>query len=226
MATLKAGTDQREAMDRMYRLTRHIYDLTRKYYLLGRDQLLRQMEVRPGDHVIEIGCGTARNLIGLARLTGQLKPGAHLYGLDASSQMLETAQKKIAGAGLADTISLQVELAENLDFNKTFGLSQPFDVVFFSYSLSIIPTWELALEAGLKNLAPGRTLYIVDFWDQGDLPGWFAGLLKGWLRRFGVYHKPELLARLRSWESQKLGTLKVQSVARRYAYIAEFVKQG
>jgi S-adenosylmethionine-diacylgycerolhomoserine-N-methlytransferase len=82
----------------------------------------------------------------------------------------------------------------------------------------------LALEAGLKNLAPGRTLYIVDFWDQADLPVWFAKILKGWLRRFGVFHKPELLAQLRAWESQNLGTLKVQSVARRYAYIAAFTK--
>ena len=53
-------------MDRMYRMQRYFYDVTRKYYLLGRDQLLEQMEVRAGEHVLEIGCGTARNLIALA----------------------------------------------------------------------------------------------------------------------------------------------------------------
>ena len=43
-------------MDRMYRMQRYFYDVTRKYYLLGRDQLLEQMEVRAGELVLEIGC--------------------------------------------------------------------------------------------------------------------------------------------------------------------------
>ena len=52
-----------EEMDEMYRWTRYVYDFTRKYYLLGRDRLLRDMELHPGNRVLEIGCGKARNLI-------------------------------------------------------------------------------------------------------------------------------------------------------------------
>ena len=58
--------DARVAMDRMYRRQRHIYDLTRKFYLLGRDRLIADLEVAAGDRVCEVGCGTARNLIALA----------------------------------------------------------------------------------------------------------------------------------------------------------------
>ena len=29
-----------QSMDRMYRAQRHIYDLTRKFYLLGRDRMI------------------------------------------------------------------------------------------------------------------------------------------------------------------------------------------
>ncbi len=210
------------AMDRMYRLTRHVYDLSRKYYLLGRDSLLRRMEVKAGDRVLEIGCGTARNLIKLARL----HPDAQLFGLDASRQMLETAQDKVDGAGLAGQITLRPELAENLSHEKTFGLAQPFDAIFFSYSLSMIPTWPQALEAALENIPPGHCLYIVDFWDQSDLPGWFARLLQAWLRLFHVYHRPELLAYLRQWDKESKGTLTLESVARRYAYIAQFRKKA
>ena len=50
-------------MDKVYRRQRHIYNLTRKYYLLGRDRLVRQLRARPPERVVEIGCGTARNLI-------------------------------------------------------------------------------------------------------------------------------------------------------------------
>ena len=45
-------------MDRMYRNQRLIYDATRAYYLLGRDQMLRGLGAGPGDKVLEVGCGT------------------------------------------------------------------------------------------------------------------------------------------------------------------------
>ncbi len=80
-----------EEMDRMYRWTRFVYDLSRKYYLLGRDRLLRQMELAPGDRVLEIGCGTARNLIRLARRRRDVA----CYGLDVSTEMLATARRKV-----------------------------------------------------------------------------------------------------------------------------------
>ena len=51
------------AMDRMYRQQRHVYDVTRRYYLLGRDQLIRRLAPARGRHVLEIGCGTGRNLV-------------------------------------------------------------------------------------------------------------------------------------------------------------------
>ena len=78
-------------MDRVYRRQRHVYDFTRKYYLFGRDRLIRDLALEPGESLVEIGCGTARNLIAIARAY----PGVRLYGLDASSAMLETARAQI-----------------------------------------------------------------------------------------------------------------------------------
>ena len=56
-----------EEMDRMYRLQRYFYDFTRKYYLLGRDRLLREMDLAPGARVLEIGCGTGSDAILMVR---------------------------------------------------------------------------------------------------------------------------------------------------------------
>jgi S-adenosylmethionine-diacylgycerolhomoserine-N-methlytransferase len=209
-----------EEMDRMYRLQRYIYDLTRKYYLLGRDRLLRELEAPAGGRVLEIGCGTARNLIFLARR----RPDLACYGLDASNAMLATAAGKVARAGLADRITLRVCLAEELDAARTFGLAQPFDAAFFSYSLSMIPTWEQAIAAALANLPAGAPLYVVDFWDQGGWPGWFRRLLKGWLDLFHVHFRPELLEHLRELAARGAGTLTIEPVAGRYAYLATFRK--
>ena len=40
----------------------------RKYYLLGRDRLVRELDAKPGDRIVEVGCGTARNLVRAARV--------------------------------------------------------------------------------------------------------------------------------------------------------------
>jgi len=207
-------------MDRMYRRQRYIYDLTRKYYLLGRDRLLREMEVAPGERVLEIGCGTARNLIRLA----QWRPEARCYGLDASNEMLVTAAAKVKAAGLESRIVLRQEMAEQLDYARTFGLAGPFDTAFFSYSLSMIPTWREAIEAALANLKPRAALYVVDFWDQGEWPDWFRTMLKGWLDLFHVQFRPELLEYLQEMAKQGRGSLELQAVAGRYAYLAKFRK--
>ena len=65
-------------MDRMYRLQRHVYDATRKYYLFGRDAAIQGLDIPPDGSVLEIGCGTGRNLA----LIGRLFPQARLFGLD------------------------------------------------------------------------------------------------------------------------------------------------
>ena len=93
MSAPGAPSNAHSAMDQMYRYTRHIYDFTRKYYLFGRDKLIEELPVSDGDHICEVGCGTARNLVVLA----QKKPGLHLYGIDASAEMLKTAQTSVDG---------------------------------------------------------------------------------------------------------------------------------
>jgi S-adenosylmethionine-diacylgycerolhomoserine-N-methlytransferase len=209
-----------EKMDRMYRYQRYFYDFTRKYYLLGRDKLLKQITVKDDDNLLELGCGTARNLIILA----QKYPNANFFGLDASAEMLKTAQKKIEAKGLTN-ITLKPSLADEFSFDKTFDLDDKFDTCFFSYALSIIPPWQASLEGALDNLKPGGNLYIVDFYDGKDLPTWFRKLLNAWLKQFHVAYPRELIPHLESLEKQGAGELKVKSIAKSYAFIAELRKK-
>jgi S-adenosylmethionine-diacylgycerolhomoserine-N-methlytransferase len=207
-------------MDRVYRGQRHIYDLTRKYYLLGRDALIQRMEVHEGDRVLEIGCGTARNLIQLARRSPSIK----LYGIDASAEMLKTAQRNLSRAGLAHRVTLAHCLAEELSAETSFGLTEPFDTVFFSYSLSMIPEWQAAVDQGLRNLRANGSLWVVDFWDQQSLPTCFATLLRKWLSLFHVHHRPELLTYFQELESSAAVKLYIEPLYRRYAYMARLTK--
>ncbi len=78
-------------MDSVYRRQRHIYNVTRKYFLLGRDHLIGELKPPSNGTVLEIGCGTGRNLIAAARAY----PEARLFGLDVSTVMLSTARANI-----------------------------------------------------------------------------------------------------------------------------------
>src|SRR5215213_7693301 len=208
-----------EKMDRMYRHQRYFYDLTRKYYLLGRDRLLREMKIADGEKILEVGCGTARNLIVLAKKHG----GAHFFGLDASAEMLKTAERKVNAKHL-ENVTLKTALADEFTYDDTFGLEKKFDVCFFSYAVSIIPPWKESIENALENLKAGKSLYIVDFFDQKNLPVWFQKTLKDWLKQFHVKYPKELIPFLENLERSGLGKLRVTPLYRRYSLIAEFRK--
>jgi len=219
------AADQAVAMDQMYRVTRHIYDVTRAYYLLGRDRMLAKVVTNPSTATLEVGCGTARNLIKLAR---RAEPGL-LCGLDASQEMLDTAAASIARAGVPaaghERIRLRQGLAERLDAKTMFGRDEPFDTIFFSYCLSMVPTWPGAIEAAMANLKTGGHLVIVDFWDQKDLPGIFAAGLKKWLSLFHVHYRPEVHDALAALGTSGRADVTFESVQKRYAYIASLKKR-
>jgi S-adenosylmethionine-diacylgycerolhomoserine-N-methlytransferase len=168
-------------MDAIYRTQRHFYDLTRKYYLLGRDRLIRHLSPPPGGSVLEIGCGTGRNLIVAARAW----PEAHFFGIDISEAMLETARAKVAKAGLSDRITLAQGDATSFDAQALFG-RPAFDRVFQSYTLSMIPDWQGAIREAAAKIAPGGRLDIVDFGQQNGLPRLWRKLLFAWLAKFDV----------------------------------------
>ena len=99
-----------------------------------------------------------------------------------------------------------------------------FDAIFFSYAVSIIPPWKESIENALENLKAGKILYIVDFYDQADLPRWFQKILKGWLKQFHVKYPAELIPFLEDLEKKGFGKLKISPLYRRYSLIAEFQK--
>lgn len=176
-----AASDHAGHMDAIYRSQRHIYDLTRKYYLLGRDRLIRELAPPKGGTVLEIGCGTGRNLITAAKTW----PEARYFGIDISEAMLATARAKIAAAGLSDRITLAQGDATAFDADRLFGTAR-FDRIFQSYTLSMIPDWQRAIREGASKLAPGGRLDIVDFGQQEGLPAPFRSLLFAWLDKFDV----------------------------------------
>jgi len=169
-------------MDEVYRVQRHIYDFTRKYYLFGRDRLIARLNAEPEMRVLEIACGTGRNLA----IIGQRYPGVRLFGIDISLEMLKSAR-----AALGDAATLGQGDACSFDASELLD-EAAFDRIVLSYSLSMIPDWQDALCHAASLVAPKGELHIVDFGDFAGLPRPFAVGLRAWLGKFHVASRASL----------------------------------
>ncbi len=202
-------------MDGIYRHQRHVYDLTRKYYLLGRDRLIERLDVAAGGAAIEIGCGTGRNLVLVA---GRYRNAA-LYGIDISSAMLSTAHASLARRGFAGRVTLA--RADAVAFDPAANAwPGKFERVFFSYTLSMIPDWKGALANAMEMLGPGGELHVVDFGQCEGLPGWFRRGLFGWLARFHVMPRRDLVNVLRDLAASRSLDVAFEPLYRGYAWYA------
>lgn len=211
MSTTSASAD---VMDGIYRYQRHIYDLTRRHYLLGRNDLIAALQPPSGGSILEVGCGTARNLI----LTARRYPEARLYGLDISAEMLKSAETTVRANGLETRITLAQADATRFDAQDLFGKAR-FDRVFLSYTLSMIPGWENALDKAFQAVIAGGELHVVDFGQQSHLPGWFGTALKAWLARFHVTPRDRLGDVMSDLAIKTGSTLTFRPIYRDYAQI-------
>lgn len=216
--TVPADGEHAERMDSMYRWQRHIYDLTRKYYLLGRDHAIHNLQVPPGGHLLEVGCGTGRNLL----KTRKLYPAAQLYGLDISFEMLASARKNFRGHSVAPLFVR----ADATSFSPEDFRTGGFDRILVSYALSMIPDWEAAIDAALAALAPHGSLHIIDFGQQEHLPRWFGQALKAWLAKFHVTPRAGLHAALEARLAKADADMIFEEIGGGYAWHAIIRKRG
>ena len=208
-------------LDRIYRYQRHFYDLTRKYYLVGRDTLIEGLLPPEDGSILEIGCGTGRNLV----MAATRYPGTRLYGLDLSRRMLETAEAKALRNGLAHRFALAHADATSFDAAALFGRSD-FDRVFLSYSLSMMPGWQRVIERAIAHVAPAGSLHIIDFGNGEGLPKSFNVALRAWLRRFDVKPVDDLARELHKLEASASATVFRTPVMKGYALYAVVTPQS
>jgi S-adenosylmethionine-diacylgycerolhomoserine-N-methlytransferase len=90
----------------------------------------------------------------------------------------------------------------------------------------MIPVWRECVENALKSLRSGGDLFIVDFYDQADLPKPFQKLLKAWLRKFHVQFWDDLMPHLAALEKSGVGKLEIVPLFKRYSFIARLKKNA
>ena len=135
------------------------YDTFVRLIALGQDKAFRRMtaemaQVKPGDTVLEVGCGTGELALAAKALAGA---GGSMYGIDASPEMIEVARAKVAKGNI--DIDFRVGLIEALTFEDS-----RFDVVLSSLMMHHLPD-ELkrkGLAEIYRVLKRGGKLFIVD----------------------------------------------------------------
>lgn len=160
----------RELMSSYYHLQAPIYDFTRWMFLFGRGQIVRDLDLKAGEVIVEVGCGTGRNLPLIRSAIGD---AGEVIGIDCADRMLDKARERIRKFGWKNVRIVDHEYGWN---TVTRGEA---DAVLFSYSLSMIPSWQSALNCAREELKTNGRIGIVDF--CSGTQGHFSHLFAKWM---------------------------------------------
>lgn len=136
------------------------YDIGMNILFLGKrnklDENATQLaEIKPGDKVLDVGCGTGNLAIAAKKIAGDK---GEIFGIDPSSEMIEFASKKALKEKI--DISFQIGAIENIPFPDN-----SFDVVLSTLMIHHLPGDELKIKGFSeihRVLKSGGCLLVVD----------------------------------------------------------------
>lgn len=172
-----ANPEKAERVRRMFAAIARSYDLNNRLHSFGRDQAwrrhaVRAADVRPGDAVLDVACGTGDLTLLFAR-TG----AGRVVGLDFTPEMLDLARAKgarVAPSGAPEFIRGD---AQNLPFDDG-----SFDIVSIAFGIRNVQRTERAVEEFARVLRPGGRLVILEFGRPGIAPiRWLNDFYCGWI---------------------------------------------
>jgi S-adenosylmethionine-diacylgycerolhomoserine-N-methlytransferase len=155
-----------DSVDSYYKFHSKIYDFTRWSILFGRNIIFDHLPNLPNEkvNILDVGCGTGKHLEKLS----DHYPVASITGLDASKEMLSRAKVKSSSNNKIELI--------NASFEDFLPKENMYDLIFCSYSLSILKDQDLFLKNAIKSLKKNGYLVVVDF-DKTPLP-----IFKKWMK--------------------------------------------
>jgi len=191
------GSTHQERLESFYRGQAAGYDDFRRRLLHGREEMMRSLEVPPGARLLDLGGGTGSNIETLGDRLGRFEK---VTIVDLCPSLLEAARRRIERNGWAN---VETALADVTTYDPPGG---PVDLITFSYSLTMIPDWFLALERARTLLKPGGMIGVVDFYVARKWPApgmrrhsalsrWFW---RSWFASDNVFLSPDHLPWLRT----------------------------
>lgn len=116
----------------------------------GRESIIKALNCRPGDRVLEVGVGTGMSL-------PLYPPDVRVTGIDISADMLERARSRVAGQHLTQVEAILEMDGENMDFP-----AGSFDKVVAMYVVSVAPNPVKLIDEMRRVCKPDGDLFIVN----------------------------------------------------------------
>jgi phosphatidylethanolamine/phosphatidyl-N-methylethanolamine N-methyltransferase len=151
MSASVASVD-RSAVERFYNQVAGTYDwMFGPLLQAGRREAVRSLQLRRGDHVLEVGIGTG--------LTSKFYPShCQVTGIDISAPMLQKARLRMDAGG-----TRRFHLSR-MDATSLAFPDESFDVVYAAYVISVVPDPVLALQEMARVCRPhGRIVLLNHF---------------------------------------------------------------
>ena len=126
------------------------------------DAGLRKLEAEEGERILEIGFGTGRALVSLARSVGR---AGRVYGVDLSEGMARQAKRRLQDTGLAEEVTLVRGDGARLPLQDG-----SLDGAFLSFTLELFDTPRIrqVLDACGRVLKAGGRLCVVSLAKRGE----------------------------------------------------------
>lgn len=210
----------KQQLAELYRKRSHWYDFTANLYcLIGfrewayRKTAIAALNLKPGDTVVEIGCGTGLNFSLLQRAVGG---GGRIIGVDLTQAMLDQARHRVERKGWSNVELIQCDAA---DFEFPTGL----DGIISTFALTLSPDFDDVIRRGAEALAPGGRFVVADLKLPTGWSGKLLPILMPFFRPFGVTKD---LGERHPWESidSYLDETTMQEMYFGYTYIASGTK--
>lgn len=147
--------EKKERVKGYFRETAHKWDeIRRDYYDENlRDAIIQKADVKTGDTVLDIGCGTGFLTVGLAEAVGR---EGRIVGIDVSEEMMSEARRNLSKAG-ASNVEFRVGDAENIPL-----ADNSMAAVVGNMVLHHCPSPESAVEEMARVLKPKGRLVLAD----------------------------------------------------------------
>ncbi len=168
----------------------HLFDLFRPFGFdipAWREEAVRALDLKRGDTVVDVGCGTGLNFPLLQEAIG---PEGRIVGVDLSAAMLDQARGRVAEKGWQNVELICGDAAQ-------FVFPPGVDGVLSTFALILVPECGQVVRNACQALGPGRRLVVLDMAWPASWPPWFRHMLF-FLRSYGV--TDEVLRR-RPWET-------------------------
>ena len=143
------------------------------------------LELRPGQHVLDAGCGTGASALPAALAVG---PDGRVLALDIAGAMLDQARRKAERLGISNVTFEKVDMRNN-------GLADAqFDAVVSVFSLFFVSDMQSQLREFWRLVKPGGKLAVTIWGANAFQPG--AGVFRDEMAKI----RPDLPGVVRPWE--------------------------